>query len=118
MFTILLILTWGLKKKGQQNKGWFEFEVGVEACIGGLCLFGDKKIHLLKALLTCSFITLLLNSFDLLRYGSKSRKRYTPRRCSCVLRGGEGFGNCSTWRGANDLPGGSWVRGNYGTGVN
>ena len=32
-----------------------------------------------KALWTCSFILSLLKSFDLLSYGSESRKRYTLR---------------------------------------
>ena len=44
--------------------------------------FGEKK-QLLKALLTCTFIRSLLNSFDLPSYGSKPRKRYTLRLLCC-----------------------------------
>ena len=50
-----------------------------------------KKIAL-KALLTCTFIRSLLNSFDLPSYSSESRKRYTLRlllMCPEVLE--EGF---------------------------
>ena len=37
------------------------------------------KTKVLKALLTCNFIPWLLNSFDLISYGLKLEKKYTPR---------------------------------------
>ena len=41
------------------------------------------KKKLLRALLTCTFIRLLMNSFDLHSYSSKSRSRYTFRLLCC-----------------------------------
>ena len=53
---------------------------------GQYSFFDDKKEKLLKALLTCTFITWFLNSLDLCSYSSESKKLiYTAR--------------------ANDLPG-------------
>ena len=44
-----------------------------------LVFFGDKKEKVLKALLTCTFITWFLNSLDLCSYGSESTNWYTLR---------------------------------------
>ena len=47
---------------------------------GGIYRFEEKfKKHSGEINLTCTFILLLLNSFDLPRYRSKSRKIYTLR---------------------------------------
>ena len=56
-----------------------------------------KKEQLLKALLTCTFIPLLLKSFDLRSYGSESTKKYTIK-VAFGASVGEGFGICSIWR--------------------
>ena len=51
-------------------------KVSCRACLLFYFFFYDNK-QLLKALLPCTFILLLLNSFDLLSFSSKLRKRYT-----------------------------------------
>ena len=48
------------------------------ACLLFYDLFGDKKI-VSRCPLTCTFIHLLLNTFDLPSYSSKSNERYTLR---------------------------------------
>ena len=55
-------------------------------------VFGDKKNKLLRALLTCTFIRLLLNSFDLRSYSSKSREAYTLCTFRVILFSCEGLG--------------------------
>ena len=74
-------------------EGWRKFHTEF-VCFFITFLVTKKK--LLRALLTCIFICLLLNSFDLRSYSSKSRRRYTFRllcvmllMCLEVLR--EGF---------------------------
>ena len=44
-----------------------------------VCFF----INLLKALLTCTFVCLLLSSFDFSSYSSELRERYTLRLLCC-----------------------------------
>ena len=89
MFTILLILTWGwyiLQKRWSSRNGGVDFKIGdlgisvhlywrlkkisCRACLLSYCFLVTKK-YLLKALLTCTFIPLLLSS--------ESRKSYTLR---------------------------------------
>ena len=51
-----------------------------------LLFFWWQKFLFLKALLTCTFILWLLNSFDLLSYRSESNKRYILSQM-CLERG-------------------------------
>ena len=57
---------------------WRLKKISYRACLLFYYLFGDKK-QLLRALLTCTFIRLLLNFFDLRSYSSKSSRIYTFR---------------------------------------
>ena len=106
LFTILLILTWGLRnylqKRGQQNKGAWIFEVPTANSIRDwgkfhakpVCFFiifiGDKKELSFKKLswlviLTSNFMPWLLDSFDLPNYGSE--KIHTKVLLTCLGRG-------------------------------
>ena len=62
---------------------WRLKKISYKACLLFYYFFGNKKTQLLRAILTCTFIYLLLNSFDLHRYSSKSRKIYTFIRLLC-----------------------------------
>ena len=98
MFAILLILTWSLKKRAQQNKIILILKWGVETFAAHLYLgfrkkkslctflffFRDKKEYLLNVPLTCTFMPWLLDSLDLHRYSSESKKRCTWRLVSRV----------------------------------
>ena len=66
---------WGLKK------------ISCRVCLLFIAFLVMKK-QLLKSLLTCTFIRLLSNSFDLPSYSSKSRKKCTLRLlcCRCVSK--------------------------------
>ena len=79
----------GIGISGHLN--WRLKEISCRACFF-TTFWVTKKKKLLKALLTCTFIRSLLNSFDLPSYISESRKRYTSRlllMCPEVLE--EGF---------------------------
>ena len=82
------------EKDGTPENGGVDFEMGdirtLHTCIGGwrkfhgepVCFFiafWGQKEKFLKALLICTFIPWLLNSFDLPSYRSELRKRYTLR---------------------------------------
>ena len=96
MFTILLILTWGLKKRGQQNKAALILKwVGWGTCCALVlrvqenfkqslspCIFFFFATKLLNVLLTCTFMPWLLNSLDLPRY--VWFRMVTPRLLSMV----------------------------------
>ena len=61
---------------------WRLNKISCRACLIFYYFIGDNK-QLLKALLTCTFIRSLLNSFDLPSYSSISRKRCTLRLVCC-----------------------------------
>ena len=61
---------------------WRLKKISYRTCLLFNYFFDDKK-QLLRALLTCTFIRLLLNSFDLCSYSSKLRKIYTFRLLCC-----------------------------------
>ena len=65
---------------------WRLNRISYRACLIFITFLVTKK-QLLRAFLICTFICLLLNSFDLRRYSSNSSKIYTFIRllcCSCV----------------------------------
>ena len=99
MFAILLILTWRLKKTGQQNKGalvlkWMgwgtccalvlrvQAEISSRACLLVFCFLFFFATKLLNVVLTCTFMPWLLNSLDLPRY--VWFRMMTPRLVSMV----------------------------------
>ena len=55
------------ENKGTAENGGVDFEISTSACLE------------VEAFLTCTFISLLLISFDLPSYSSESRKRYMLR---------------------------------------
>ena len=61
---------------------WRLKKISYRTCLLFYYFFDDKK-QLLRALLTCTFIRLLLNSFDLCSYSSKLRKIYIFRLLCC-----------------------------------
>ena len=106
-FTILLILSWGLKyllgKRGQQSGCWFffklmmylsdthicywrNFTIGLFAIV--LFILVTKKEYLKKALLTCTSIPGLFDYFNLRGCSLRLRKRYTVRLLQMYLDGG------------------------------
>ena len=97
MFTILLVLTWGLryfwktgniKKSVRWNRGLRHFYRGFEKITCKACLLFYFYCPLvIKRIIRVlfAFIPWSLNSSDLPSYGSNSRKRYTIRLLSLCL---------------------------------
>ena len=68
------------------SSSWTILEVEenfIQSLSAFLLLFVWQKEYLLRAFLTCTFISLLMNSFDLCSYNSKSRKIYIFRLLCC-----------------------------------